>query len=318
MAVRITLSGAQVARVRFALSPLAKTVLATKVLVGTGGHAVHGPWARRARPTLVGDPDLPLLSALLSGHAPSFPLPVPATRLPALGTELAQVRTTSPEFFRDELTAAFGPRSFPRLRADPVTALDRIAGALERYHGLFIEPRWERIKTIMDADLAYRGSVLLGGGFAGMVPALHQDLSWRDGELIVRRGCGTELRGHDLVLSPSVFAWPRTLVDTAPATATAIRYPARGAGRLRETSGCHPAGVSAVLGRTKAAVLQSLSEPLTTGQLAARLAVTPSAVSQHLTALRQAGLVTTHRHGRAALHIRTERGSVLVAPDARE
>ncbi|GAA4627945.1 DUF5937 family protein [Actinoallomurus vinaceus] len=317
MAVKIRLSGAEVARVRFALSPLAETVLATRVLLGTDGHAVHGPWARRARPALAGDPDLPLLSALLSGCTPSFLFPVPATRLPALDTELDRVRSTAPDFFLDELTAAFGARSFPRLRADPVDALNRIAGALERCHRLFIEPRWERIRAIMEADLAHRGAILTGSGVEGVVSALHRDLSWRDGELIVRRECSLELGGHDLVLSPSVFLWARTLVDTAPIDATTIHYPARGAGRLWETPGPLPKGVSAVLGRTKAAVLEALSEPLTTAQLAVRLALTPSAVSQHLGALRDADLIVTHRRGRTALHVRTERGSALVGPGDR-
>lgn len=311
MTVRITLSGAEVARVRFALSPLAETALAARALVRTGVHFLHEPWARQVRPKLAGDPDLPLLSTLLAGYLPSFLLPVPETRLPSVETELARVRSTPPEFFLDELAAAFGARAFPRLRSHPVDALNRIADVLHRCHRLLIEPYWGRIKAVMDADLAHRASTITDSGIEGVFPTLHEDFSWHRGELLVRRDCAVEMGGHDLVLSPSVFVWHRTLVDTAPTVATAIRYPARGVGALWETHGRLPKGTAAVLGRTKAALLEALSEPLTTGQLAARLALTPSAVSQHLGALRDAGLIATDRRGRTALHTRTTRASLL-------
>ncbi|MFD5087237.1 ArsR/SmtB family transcription factor [Kitasatospora sp. NPDC058406] len=67
------------------------------------------------------------------------------------------------------------------------------------------------------------------------------------------------------------------------------------------------------VGRTRAALLSELGEPLSTPDLAARLGVTAGAVSQHLGALRAAGLVTTRRTGRTAVHLRTRTGTVLTA-----
>ncbi|MFG2988299.1 winged helix-turn-helix domain-containing protein [Streptomyces sp. NPDC048257] len=67
-----------------------------------------------------------------------------------------------------------------------------------------------------------------------------------------------------------------------------------------------------LLGPTRAALPTALAEPLTTPALASRLGVTPSAVSQRLGALRNAGLVSTQRPGRGALHLRTERATVLL------
>ncbi len=72
------------------------------------------------------------------------------------------------------------------------------------------------------------------------------------------------------------------------------------------------AGLAPVLGRTRTALLAALAEPLTTAALASRLGITPSAVSQHLGALRGAGLVSTERNGRTALHLRTERATHLL------
>jgi DNA-binding transcriptional ArsR family regulator len=60
-------------------------------------------------------------------------------------------------------------------------------------------------------------------------------------------------------------------------------------------------------------MLNVLTQPATTSDLAARLDVTPGAISQHLGVLRAAGLVTTSRDGRVVLHLRTERAEALLA-----
>ncbi|YCK40210.1 ArsR/SmtB family transcription factor [Actinomadura sp. ATCC 39365] len=116
-----------------------------------------------------------------------------------------------------------------------------------------------------------------------------------------------ELEGRGLVLTPSVFTWPDVLVDRSPLEAGWLVYPAGGEGRLWDDTQSAPECLTAVLGRTRA------SEPLSTGDLASRLAVTPGAVSQHLTALRATGLVTTRRAGRTATHTCTDLATGLIA-----
>jgi DNA-binding transcriptional ArsR family regulator len=54
-----------------------------------------------------------------------------------------------------------------------------------------------------------------------------------------------------------------------------------------------------------------LDEPLPTIELAHRLAVTPSAVSQHLRVLHAGGLVTRARDGRTVLYRRSALGDQL-------
>ncbi|MFI0482630.1 ArsR/SmtB family transcription factor [Actinomadura sp. 9N215] len=49
-------------------------------------------------------------------------------------------------------------------------------------------------------------------------------------------------------------------------------------------------------------------------ELAHRLRVTPSAVSQHLRVLHAAGLITSARQGRRVLYRRTPLGDQLTAP----
>ncbi|MEV6978611.1 transcriptional regulator, partial [Kitasatospora sp. NPDC093806] len=111
MAVEIRLSAAEVARVRFAVSPLAETVLGLRVALGIGGHEVHRPWVREVRPRLAGEPELPLLRTLVEGCLPAFLFPVPDERLPAFDAELAGLRAADPAYVAAECAAAFGARA---------------------------------------------------------------------------------------------------------------------------------------------------------------------------------------------------------------
>ncbi|MEU9075588.1 helix-turn-helix domain-containing protein [Kitasatospora sp. NPDC048538] len=233
MAVEIRLSAAEVARVRFAVSPLAETVLGVRAALGAGGHDVHRPWVREAREVLAGEPELGLLRALLEGCLPSFLFPAPGERLPAFEAELAAVRTAEAAYVAAECTAALGPRA--RGLPAPAALTERVADALARCHERLVAPHWGRMRAVLEADLGRRAVALVDGGVEGLFAQLHGDVVWREGE------------------------------------------------------------------------------PLSTPALADRLGVTPGAVSQHLGALRGAGLVATRRCGRTALHLRTRTGTLLTA-----
>lgn len=72
--------------------------------------------------------------------------------------------------------------------------------------------------------------------------------------------------------------------------------------------------VVSLLGAPRAQLLDMLAEPLPTVELARRLKVTPSAVSQHLKVLHDTGLLTRARDGRQVLYRRTSLGDQLAAP----
>ena len=67
-----------------------------------------------------------------------------------------------------------------------------------------------------------------------------------------------------------------------------------------------------LLGRTRALILAALDQPLSTTALAAATELSPAGVSRHLLALRDAGLLTTARHGHEIRYRRTELGSALL------
>ena len=60
-----------------------------------------------------------------------------------------------------------------------------------------------------------------------------------------------------------------------------------------------------------AAILAGLAAPRSATEVAGRLSISPAGASHHLTALRDAGLVTGRRQGRAVLYVRTPLGEAL-------
>lgn len=91
-----------------------------------------------------------------------------------------------------------------------------------------------------------------------------------------------------------------------------VIYPARGIGGLWTEPEPGPA-LARLLGANRAAVLAALDAPSTTTALAHRLGLAPSSVSGQLSVLRDAGLLTSRRHGHQVLYERTPLGIALAA-----
>ncbi|WP_443062558.1 ArsR/SmtB family transcription factor [Streptomyces sp. NBC_00390] len=68
-----------------------------------------------------------------------------------------------------------------------------------------------------------------------------------------------------------------------------------------------------MLGRSRTLLLTELETPASTTELAHRTGLSPAGVSQNLTALRDAGLVSAHRAGRSVLYARTSIADSLLA-----
>jgi DNA-binding transcriptional ArsR family regulator len=316
MATIIRMRGTELAKVRFAISPVYETVMALAVLGRPGVHAVHLPWAAWARPRLAGVPGLPLLAAL-TGHPtlkPAFLMPPPDSRMPDLDTELKRVRGTPAARARDQVAFLSGPliRAF---EADPRAALATVAESLRLVHKRIVAPHWARTARVLEADIARRAAILSEGGMERLFTGLHDEVLWSGGDLVIHPNrtpdTVVDLGGHGIALCPSVFCWPGVAVSTRPTGTGTLRYPARGVATLWEATEPAPDALAGLIGRTRAAILARLATPASTGELAAELNLTAGAVSQHLTVLRAAGLVATQREGRTALHLRTDRASAL-------
>jgi DNA-binding transcriptional ArsR family regulator len=114
-----------------------------------------------------------------------------------------------------------------------------------------------------------------------------------------------------LLLVPSAFVWPGTGVQFEESWPKTLIYPARGISALWEMPAAGALGP--LIGASRARILLALDEPASTSHLAHTLSIATGAVGDHLTVLRNSGLVTRARAGRAVLYYRTPLGDALAA-----
>ncbi len=333
---------ADLAATRFAISPLSETVRAVQLLAQRETPAVNAPWVRWARSELGWRPlRLPRLWPLIVNGLlvhPEFLVPAPEARMPEFGAELARLRATPASAVEASLHRVWEghpwPESARELAARPRESLAEIAAELGECHDRLIAPHWERIRPVLEADIAYRAGLLAGGGARSLFSDLHRDLRWSGGMLTLT---GTDqgppvfkiMLGPDgVVLMPSVFNWPQVSLSRATSTQTIMLYPARGAATVWEggawaggawaggawagEGGGREEAAVALLGAPRVRLLTALRSPATTTAPARRLGVTPSAVSQHLAVLHRGGLVDKRRSGRAVLYQTTALGLALL------
>jgi DNA-binding transcriptional ArsR family regulator len=341
----LTFTVADLARTRLAMSPLWEVVASIRLLKSPRPHPFHHRWARATRERLAGT-ELDLLFDLVDPavwYLADFLTPPPNSPLPDLESDLGTLRRVPPEQVRADLDVLayarrrpFGslaeaqlPRRLRRpkpgelpsrrvaeLYADPGEGIARLADQVTTYWELGIAPYWGRIRALLDGDLLYRGRRLGQAGPAGLFEDLADGVRWRDGTLSIRhrRFHGERnLTGEGLLLTPSAFVWPTVYSSTIPPWQPTLTYPARGIATLWDDSARPtPSGLAAVLGHSRADLLVHLDAPRSTTELATRAGLTPGGVSQHLTALRAAGLVTRHRSGRTVLYARTTAADTLL------
>ncbi|WP_327745348.1 winged helix-turn-helix domain-containing protein [Streptomyces europaeiscabiei] len=321
--IEIELGVEDVARTRFAISPLWEVVASVRVLKGADGQGVHRTWAEQVRPRLAAaDLDLSPLFDLVpvptrspwAGRVPGFVCPPPTTPLPSLEVELATVRATPQALLRT--TAEIPPPRMAALHADPAAGLGRLAEVIEAYWELALAPYWSRILTLLEDDIRYRAGRLVEGGAQQLFADLDPQVTWAGGNLRLEhrtvRGA-RRLDGRGLLLVPSAFVWPRVFSVLDEPWQPSLRYPPRAVGTLwHKRAGTGTDALAGVLGRSRATLLTELTAPASTTDLARRAGLTPGGVSQHLTALRTAGLVSAHRAGREVLYARTRAGETVV------
>ncbi|MFI7613311.1 DUF5937 family protein [Nonomuraea terrae] len=318
MSITWVLKPEDVARIRFAFSPMWELVASLRTLQQPARQSMHLPWLKAVRPRLAGL-DLSELFGLVppSGYLADFLTPPPDTPIPDFATELDRVRSTDPELARVEAAIVRGTDRavIARFLADPAAGVARAADALEEYWETCFAEFWPRVYALLERDVLRRSRELAQGGarqlFAGLDPAV----TWTGERLLVDRPWCLMggLHGDGLVLVPSAFYWPSVAVMSAPYQSMLV-YPVQGVGTLWE-QGPPPApgALAALIGRSRAQILLALGEPATTSALAARMALTPGAVSQHLGVLRAGGLAVGMRVGKQVLYRRTLAGDMLTA-----
>nr|WP_308014088.1 DUF5937 family protein [Streptantibioticus parmotrematis] len=321
----LAFSARDVARVRFAVSPLWQVGSSVRMLASGAVDPVHRRWLEQVRPRVaaagLGEGWLADLVPP-TGYVPDFLNPAPTGPAPTLAQELAAVVASPACRVRRDLDhfghhrGGIGAR-LRSLHADPRTGLARVAQEIETYWELALAPYWARIRTVLEADVLHRARQVSQYGVGHLLDELHPQVSWSDDVLRLvrsRRFLSRETAGAGLLLVPSAFKGPGLSTRIAPPDPPQLAYRARGTGTLWERrTATGTAATAAVLGRTRTLLLTELETPATTTRLAQRTGISKAGVSQNLTALRDAGLVTAHRAGRSVLYARTSVAESLLA-----
>ncbi|TCP50991.1 DNA-binding transcriptional ArsR family regulator [Tamaricihabitans halophyticus] len=313
-----------IAHTRFALSPLWETIASVRVLQAPSQHSVNQPWAAAVGPRLrAAGLDWTLLSALVPVSGPVIPgfiCPPPSSPVPDIDIELATVGGTELDRVRaelDELPVRAHVDKLAFLREDPRAGLALLTETIARYWTIAVRPYWPRMRTLLESEVHRRAHSLATSGIQGLLNDLNAAVGWDDDVLSVahRHVSGSRsLNGRGLLLVPSVFSWPRVFSIAEAGVQPTLRYPPRGIATLWESDKVVvPDGLAAVLGGSRARLLAELDKPVATRELAERVGLTAGAVSQHLGALRQAGLIHGYRAGRRVFYSRTDAAEALLA-----
>ncbi|MEU3627033.1 transcriptional regulator [Amycolatopsis coloradensis] len=322
--MRIELTLQDLTRVRLApeADPLAELVSSLQILQRRdAGSALFNRWRHRVRLGLTES-----ASVLLWLCRPYTPIPaflVPDVDESGLEAGLAEIARTDSVCLKAALRDAPVNRELPGWAAglpDGDTAgLPRLVQAMQDYFELSLAPGWEPARAQVDADRGMRAQLLLHDGVGAVLTSLRPLVRWSSpvleiaGGMIGSRGAG----GTGLVLSPTYFAVCPVVVPAAGEAPVRLLYPsvrqaAPSTGYGRDVRRSPDNALADLLGPTRAAALAVLAVGCSTSELAARLGVTPSAISKHTTVLRRAGLITTERDRNAVLHSLTPLGSALL------
>jgi DNA-binding transcriptional ArsR family regulator len=194
-----------------------------------------------------------------------------------------------------------------------------LAEAAQAAYQQLVRPFWPRIRACLHAEQATRRRTLAREGPGALLASLQGPrIRWRPPvlEILMPRNVEMELGGRGIALVPSVFVGKDPSLHENPNDVDEVPrlvLPASEAGGARLWA-AHRGGsaLAALVGRNRAAVLQSIADGCSTTELASRVGISLAAASQHAAVLRGAGLIATRRQGGAVLHVLTPLGAELL------
>uniref|UniRef100_A0AAU3GRF3 Helix-turn-helix domain-containing protein n=1 Tax=Streptomyces sp. NBC_01401 TaxID=2903854 RepID=A0AAU3GRF3_9ACTN len=324
--LRIHFTAADLSRVRVASAPdpLWEVCMSLHRLRARQGRRPYAPWYRAARARLhagglagsVRSLLLPLVPQ--AGYFPDFL--TPAESADGLDAGLKGILETPPDRVQAEvgrLSRTGGVASWGAHLAEH-DVRSHLTRTIRAYHDAVIAPHGDEIQARFEAERSAHARTLLDGGLDGLLRTPGGG-EWKPPVLSVGYPVDRDLylQGRGLRLIPSYFCWGSPVALADPGLEPVLVFPVSHEPLRQPLPGDQDRGgpLAALLGRTRAAVLRAAvsSTGATTGELARVAGVSDSSASQHATALRNAGLLVTHRHAMSVLHTLTPLGSTLLA-----
>ncbi|GHF57272.1 transcriptional regulator [Streptomyces mashuensis] len=312
--MRIHFTSVDLGRIRLAAEPdiLWETLLAAHMVQTGQAPLIFSEWRNRVRPRLTPPMRRLLTLAPPRGYSPDFLTPPEGAAGLTEGLD-AMLSLPRQQLLRDlELLAPERREGrFVRALADgEAPALHALGDGITAFHDTAVAPYLEKIREHIAADRASRSQAILAHGGEHVLNTLHPAIRWDPPVLEVAVPGTTEdvhLEGRGLRLVPSFFCWRAPTILRDPELPPVVVYPiVHDPAWLLDVHA--PAGtrqeppLAALLGRTRAEVLEATARGCTTSELARRVRIAIATASHHATVLRDAGLITTHRTGGRAYH----------------
>ena len=297
------------------MSPIHEVVSLAQLMTEPRRHPLYHQWLRRRRHQLLGL-DLAALTVYMADGAyrPDFLDPSPLSSEPSFEEGLAALLATPAENVYAELVdATRGHRAQTRRRLleDPDRARSEAAAAVRRLWKAAVEPDWPSMRQALRTEMLDRALQVNREGLRAVAPRLHRSTAYEADTITVETSVDIDADCSDgLILIPSLFITDRVQCTTSDHWTPAIYYPA--SGRYLWAAPATPRSLDRLLGPTRARILAALTTPLQTTVVARLVNVTTPTASEHLTVLRNAGLVDSSRTGRTATHELTDAGHALL------
>ncbi|MEE1752171.1 ArsR/SmtB family transcription factor [Streptomyces sp. SP18CS02] len=322
-------SGGELSRLRVAagLDPLWETALSLHLLQNRQAAPAFGTWRREVRTALDRAGLAPATRALMrlcpaTDYFPDFLTPgrggtdfdtvldqVLSTPRRRLAAELSRLHARTPG------PVPSGVRSLAEGRPE---ALRRLGWAMRRYYEVAVEPYLPAMRAQAAADRAGRAEAALAGGAEGLLAGYGAMPGWSSDGRSLRAPYPLDrelrLEGRPLTFVPSFFCVhaPLALVDDAlPPVLVHPLSPAPGPPSLPRRGDAVPS-TAQLIGSSRARLLRLLDSPMTTTGIAAALGLASSTASRHVSVLREAGLLASHRRGVRVMHRRTPLGEAVL------
>lgn len=328
--LRIYFTADDIARTRLAASPdpLWELVLSLQMLRGQRGDLLFSRWRREtARALRRADlgPRLELLSSLAPkfGYFPDFLNPADAMR--GLDHGLEAIRATPPHTLytnmsylaadQKRLTGRGLPEGAADLAVGKRDAIVDLTHMMRTYYDIAILPHQRAIDLAVQADRHTRLHAFSDAGVEGILESLRPMLTWHAGELQVQPHRDQEiyLDGRGLLLIPSYFCVNHPITMFDPSLPPVLIYPVpRSAESVVTSPDGQRIGLAALVGQTRAAILDAIGGGCTTSELAERVGVSAASASEQAAILRGARLITSQRDRNRMVHQLTGLGLALL------
>ncbi|WP_416957192.1 helix-turn-helix domain-containing protein [Streptomyces sp. Agncl-13] len=308
-------------KVRVATEPHALWEIAVSLhrLQTREGRWAYAPWFHTACASLRGAGLERTVKTFLlplfprASYFPDFLTPPEGTQ--GLDAGLEAVLATPSERVMSEvdmLTRGIGAPAWARRLTD-LDMRERLVDALRAYHRAAIAPHEENIQERLHAERARHAHTLFHAGTEGMLAGLGPTIRWRAPVLEIDPypdHRDVHLGGRGLLLIPSHFCWNAPIALADSGLPPVLLYPLHHLPAVTPHADSPP--LNLLLGPTRAAILRASATGSTTTEAARRAGVTPTTASHHTAVLRDAGLITSHRHANTVLHTLTPLGAALL------